>query len=137
MALQSYNWRLKEVNIKELQTWTKENAMSETVYTSMLCMVRSSCNRHNVLGSAQYQPHPFCWVVETTFCPKFWKGEFRKKMSAWGDLKSTCHRYLPGGGGGLLCYLSKKTLLLVKIWHWELNFSCWSWTMLAKQPINI
>ena len=30
-------------------------------------------------------------------------------MSSWGDLESFCHRYLQGG---LLCFLSKKTLKL-------------------------
>ena len=28
-------------------------------------------------------------------------------MSAWGVLKSPCHRYFPGG---LLCFLSNKTM---------------------------
>ena len=31
----------------------------------------------------------------------------QEKMSAWGDLKSSFHRYLPEG---LLCFLPKKTL---------------------------
>ena len=31
-----------------------------------------------------------------------------------GDLKNSCHGYLPGGEGGLLCFLSKKDLH--KIW---------------------
>ena len=31
-----------------------------------------------------------------------------------GDLKNSCHGYLPGGEGGLLCFLSKKDLN--KIW---------------------
>ena len=28
-------------------------------------------------------------------------------MSAWGDIKYSCHRYLPGGGG-LLCSCQKR-----------------------------
>ena len=45
-------------------------------------------------------------------------GANQKKMCAWGegggDLKNSCHGYLPGGEGGLLCFLSKKDLN--KIW---------------------
>ena len=29
--------------------------------------------------------------------PKFWKVGDQKKLSAWGDLKSSFHRYFPGG----------------------------------------
>ena len=47
----------------------------------------------------------FCWEG-TTFSHKFWKGIDQKKTTAWEDLTSSCHRYLPGGD--LLCYLSKK-----------------------------
>ena len=33
------------------------------------------------------------------------KGEIRKKMNVWGDLKFSCHMYLPGD---LLCSLLKR-----------------------------
>ena len=41
--------------------------------------------------------------------PKFEKGGDyqRKKMSAWVDLKSSCHGYLPRGGEGLTMFLVK------------------------------
>ena len=38
----------------------------------------------------------FCWEG-TIFSPKFWKGIDQIKTSAWEDLMSSCHRYLPGG----------------------------------------
>ena len=39
----------------------------------------------------------------TTFSLKFWKGENQEKMSAWGVLKSSCHRYLPGAAYYVSC----------------------------------
>ena len=71
----------------------------------------------------------------TTFSTKFWKGGGQKKMSAWGDLKRSCHGYLPGGRGAHYVYCQKR--LKNKIWLWGLNFKCWSWPVLAKQPINV
>ena len=49
--------------------------------------------------------------------PNFEKWGIRTNMSARGVLKNSHHRY----GGGLLCFLSKKTLLN-EIWFWGLNF---------------
>ena len=74
---------------------------------------------------------PFCWGA--TFNPKFWKVGYQKKMSTWRDLKSSCHGYLPGR---LTIYLVKKRLKN-KIWFWGLNFKCWFWPVLTKQPINV
>ena len=55
--------------------------------------------------------------TRTTFGPKKW-GKSEKNVcmgeGGGGDLKNSCHGYLPGGEGGLLCFLSKKDLN--KIW---------------------
>ena len=37
--------------------------------------------------------------------PHFEKGAIRKQINTRGDLKNSCHRYLPGGW---LCFLSKR-----------------------------
>ena len=74
---------------------------------------------------------PFCWG--TTFNPKFWKVGYQKKMSTRRDLKSSCHGYL---AGRLTIFLVKKRLKN-KIWFWGLNFRCWFWPVLTKQPINV
>ena len=42
----------------------------------------------------QYYHSPFLLEAGTTFTPKFWKGGIRKKMSAWGVLKSHCYMFL-------------------------------------------
>ena len=52
----------------------------------------------SVEEKAQYQPPPPFQILK--------RGD-KKKMSACGDLKSSCHEYLPGG---LLCFLLKKLL---------------------------
>ena len=44
----------------------------------------------------------FCWEG-TIFSPKFWKGIDQIKTSAWEDLMSSCHRYLPGGTSYVTC----------------------------------
>ena len=46
--------------------------------------------------------------------PNFEKGGGQKKMSAWGDLKRSCHGYLPGGRGAHYVYCQKR--LKNKIW---------------------
>ena len=51
----------------------------------------------NLVGRvSQYQQSPSFLLEVTTFSPKFWKGGYQKKMSARGELKSSCHGYLPG-----------------------------------------
>ena len=64
--------------------------------------------------------------------PKFWKGGGSGK------------KWVPGvpamdiclGEG--TCYVScQKKDFEIKIWPCGLNFKCWSWPVLAKQPINI
>ena len=64
---------------------------------------------------------------------QFLKRGDQKKMIAWGDLKSSCHEYLLGD---LLFLVNKKTFKN-KIWLLQLNFKCWSWPVLAKQPVNV
>ena len=49
-------------------------------------------------------PPPFCWGAQPSV-PNFEKWGRWEKMSAWGVLKSSCHRYLPGG---LTMFLGKK-----------------------------
>ena len=74
---------------------------------------------------------PFCWG--TTFNPKFWKVGYQKKMSTRRDLKNSCHGYLPRR---FTIFLVKKRLKN-KIRLWGLNFRCWFWLVLTKQPINV
>lgn len=50
--------------------------------------------------------HSPLYVGGTTFCPTFCKWVVQKKM--WGDLESSCHKYLPGG---LAVFLVKKYLV--------------------------
>ena len=45
-------------------------------------------------GYPQYQPPTFWWVEQLSV-PKFEKASIRRKMSAYGDLNSSCHGYLP------------------------------------------
>ena len=64
--------------------------------------------RSEHIYNTTYKPSPaFCWGMGTTFSPKFWKGRDQTKMNAWGDLKSSGHRYLPGGSG-VTFFLVKK-----------------------------
>ena len=48
---------------------------------------------------SQYQSPRFCWG--DGFQSQILKMGFQKKMSACGDLKSSCHEYLTGG---VLCF---------------------------------
>ena len=57
----------------------------------------------------QYHSIPFCSRRQHSV-PNFEKGGIRNKMSAWGDLKSSCHRYLPEGDYCVSC-----KILLCKI----------------------
>ena len=75
-------------------------------------------------------PHPF--LLGDNFQSQILKRGIRKKMSAWVNSMSSCHGYLPGG---LLCFLPKKTFKN-RTCLWRLHFKCWSWSALAKQPIN-
>ena len=50
---------------------------------------------------------PFCWGQLSVMHVE--NGEIMKKMNAKGDLKWSCHRYLPGG---LLCFLLKNTFFV-------------------------
>ena len=89
---------------------------------------------YSVDGCHSIKPPP---PTRPTFGPKKW-GKSEKNVcmgGGGGDLKNSCHGYLPGGEGGLLCFLSKKDLN--KIWLWGLNFNCQSWPVLVKQPINV
>ena len=60
----------------------------------------------------------------------------QKKISAWGDLNSSCHGYLRGG---LLCSLSKKKRLLKIKYGFKGSISNVDQTfqMLAKQLIKV
>ena len=61
--------------------------------------------------------HPFL-LWGTTFCLKFWKREYQKKISIWGYLKGSCHGYLPVGA----CYVPcQKNDFKNKIWLWGLK----------------
>ena len=63
--------------------------------------------RSEHIYNTTYKTSPaFCWGVVTTFSPKFEKGEIKKKMSAWGDLKSS--------GLWIFARGSEVTLFLVK-----------------------
>ena len=58
-------------------------------------------------------PHPLSWGGGGGGQSQILKREDqKKKMSAWGVLKSPCHRYLPRG---LLCFLSKKDFVKLNI----------------------
>ena len=59
----------------------------------------------------------------------------QKKMSAWGDLKSSCHWYLPWRRGGAYYVSCQKKTFKSKIWLWGLNFKCS--LVLANQPTNV
>ena len=48
---------------------------------------------------------------EGNFHPQILKTRDQKKMSAWGDLKSSWHIYLPGG---ITMFLVKRRLLTIK-----------------------
>ena len=60
-------------------------------------------------GCPQYQLTPL--VGWAKFQSQILKMGDQKKMSAWGDLNSSCHGHLPGG---LLCFLSKKETFKIK-----------------------
>ena len=53
--------------------------------------------------------------------PNFEKGGI-KKMSVWEDLRVPAM---------IICLGAYYVF-----WIWDLNFKCWSWSVLAKQPIN-
>ena len=115
-------------------------------YNWMFCCNHHICSKtllpdyHSYLSKgkrkdSQCQPPPPFLLGGQLLVPNFEKGGGQKKMSAWGDLKRSCHGYLPGGRGAHYVYCQKR--LKNKIWLWGLNFKCWSWPVLAKQPINV
>ena len=110
-----------------VRKWTLTPGFPDSKPVFYPSKVDQICNRHFCTVS---DPPPFCWG--TTFSPKFWKGgSIRKNMSAWGDLRNSCHGYLPGG---LLCFLSTKDVFFKK------NMAFWAqraWLVLGKQPINV
>ena len=63
---------------------------------------------------SQYQSPPPFLLGGQLLVPNFEKGgDYQgKKMSAWVDLKSSCHGYLPRGGGGGAYYVSSQKWLL-------------------------
>ena len=65
-----------------------------------------------LLGISQHQSPPLSAEGGGGAVPNSEKGGSEKKMSAWGVLKSPCHRYLPRG---LLCFLSKKDFVKLNI----------------------
>ena len=86
----------------------------------------------------QYQPvpaaPPFC--RGDNFQPQILKrGEQKKKWVPGGlteFLPWIFHWGWRGNGGGAYYVSCQK-----KIWLWGLSFKCWSWPVLAKQPINV
>ena len=76
-------------------------------------------------------PPTFCWGA--TFSPKFWKGEDQKKNDCFGGLKKFLPWIFALGAYHVSCQKTFKN----KIWLYGLNFKCWSWPVLAKQPINV
>ena len=76
---------------------------------------------------------PFCWGGQPSI-PNFEKNMgIRKNISAFGVLKSRCHKYLHGG---LSMFLVKK-LSKMKYGFESSIFKCQSWPVLTKQPINV
>ena len=74
----------------------------------------NSLTSHNSLKSSkQFTVSVSCFLLGDNFHSQILKkaGGLRKKMSAWGDLKSSCHGYLPGG---LTMFLAKNRLLKIK-----------------------
>ena len=68
---------------------------------------------------SQYQSPRFCWG--DGFQSQILETGYQKKMSAWVDLKSSCHEYLPGGRG-LTMFLVKKRLLKIKFgFEWSIS----------------
>ena len=67
----------------------------------------------------QYQP-PVS-DEETTFSPKFWKGQNKKKMNAWGDFKSSCHRVLPGMAYYVSCQRRLSSLWWTNLGHFPIQ----------------
>ena len=65
------------------------------------------CMCHNAMSDSTISAPPPSAAGFLTV-PNFEKGGSEKKMSAAGDIKSSCHRSLPRGG--LLCSFSNKTL---------------------------
>ena len=78
--------------------------MLESLFNKVVTLVKGC--QHKCTISA---PPPFCLSAEgQLLVPNFEKGGGaggQKKMSAWGVLKTFCHKNLPGGGGSLLCFL--------------------------------
>ena len=115
--------------------WTHSLTFYFFLLVCFLCLKDNSFDKSKVFlihfESSHSISTPLC--CGTTFNPKFWKVGYQKKMSTWRDLKSSCHGYLPGR---LTIYLVKKRLKN-KIWFWGLNFKCWFWPVLTKQPINV
>ena len=73
---------------------------------------------------------PFCWG--DNFQSHILKrGGISKKMSAREDLKSSYYRCLVVRANCVSCF-KKET-----IWLRGLNFKCWSWSVLYKQPTNV
>ena len=56
-------------------------------------------------------PVPPLLLREQLSVPNFEKGGIRKNMSAWGDLKRSCHGYLPLG---LTMFVAQKGHLKLK-----------------------
>ena len=76
-------------------------------------------------------PPPFCWSGQLSV-PNFEKGRgIGKKLSAWGGLKE----FLPCIFAREVLSKKKKKTFKNKAWLWGLNFKCWSWPLLVKQPI--
>ena len=67
-----------------------------------------------LIDEIQYQP-PFYWRdnFQSQTLKIIFLGVGQKKMSAWDDLKSSCHGYFPGGMG---YYISCQKTSKNKIW---------------------
>ena len=75
-------------------------SMSENNYGIYWLDSFNSLTSHNSLKSSkQFTVSVSCFLLGDNFHSQILKkaGGVRKKMSAWGDLKSSCHGYLPGG----------------------------------------
>ena len=82
----------------------------------------------------KYQPPSFC-QGEQLSVQNFEKGKIRKKwVLGWTERVPAMDICLEGA-----YYVSCQTkdIFLKKICPWGLYFKCWSWPILAKQPINV
>ena len=94
----------------------------------LLCQCKMSfkidsltCMKYIKKQPRKYQPLPLS--VGNNIQTQILKSGDQKKMSAWRDLKSSFHRYLPGGAYCVSC----QERLQNKMLFWGLNFKCWSW----------